>query len=278
VASYNAALAAAAAQTLEAQPAAAEEAALRAACLAAAAHGDSGVRCAWGSAAEAGTLYGLLAAFPEARLAEAGLCVPPPDALRHAPPGVPPLGASPDALIAWPAASPHAPPPAAGADAAAERWEVVEVKNSCPFRRTGSAAAARDFVLSDRGPPNDFPTQHVAQLQLEMLCARTASGLLVCDSATRGAAVYRMLRDEQYLQWTLTLLARFANLHVVPGGASGAAWPGGRAELFSRGADAQLLADWLARTRRLAGRAQLLDYIAAPRRPDEADERPFLPN
>jgi len=251
-----------------------EEAALRARCASASAGGDSGVRCAWGSAQEAGSLFSLLAAFPGARLLEAGLCVPSPAALQalalpaEALARLPPLGASPDGVLAWPAGSPYAPP---GGEGLETQLEVVEVKNACPFR----AHPAGGFALLDRGPPEALPPQHVPQLQLEMLCAGCGSGLLLCDSATRGAALFRMPRDDAYLALTLRLVASFAAAHVVPGG-QGGGWPGGRAEVFGRGAEAAMLAEWISRTRALARAAALTDFLACPRRPDGADPRPWL--
>jgi uncharacterized membrane protein YgcG len=258
---------------------------------AAAAAGGAAVRCAWGVAQEGGTLYALLAAFPEAMLAEVGLCALSPGAAAGAaaaaelPPGalndLPALGASPDALIAWPPGSRWAPPANALGEetAAATILEVVEVKNVCPFREAppaGSkrrgAAPARAYTLSDAGPHSAPPAAHMPQLQLEMAAAGTRSGLLVVESATRGMAVWRLRRDDAYVGAMLALLATFNGLY---GPAGGALPSGAHVDIFPPSAAAAHAA-FLRRTAALAAEAQMLDFIAAPRRPPDADARPFL--
>jgi hypothetical protein len=259
---------------------------------AAAAAGGAAVRCAWGSAQEGGTLYALLCAFPEAQLREVGLCCLAPGAAAAAaaaaglPPGalaaLPPLGASPDALIAWPAGSTWAPAPAGASGSPS--LEVVEVKNVCPFReaqpagskRRGSGAQ-RAYTLSDAAPHAAPPHAHLPQLQLEMAAAGVTSGLLVIESATRGMAVWRLRRDDAYVGAMLGLLSTFAALYGAQGGPLPAS---PHAELFPAagpgGGAAAAHAAFLRRTASLAAEAQLLDFIAAPRRPPDADARPFL--
>jgi len=249
-------------------------------CASAASRGISGVRCAWGSAQEPGTLFALLCAYPDAQLHELGLCAldaggdDPRLARLGLPPEVlaalPPLGASPDALLAWPPGSQWCPrsPAAEGGYVR----EVVEVKNACPFRDNASqpskrrgAAAAHTYVLSDRGPPAAVQPSHVLQLQLEMLCCDTHSALLACESATKGMSLFRLYRDDEHLAQMLTLVAQFCARH-----ARGAAtWPS--AELFAGDPRHGL---FLRRTAALAEQAQMVDFVAQPRRPEES--RPFL--
>jgi hypothetical protein len=292
-------------------PADAAEAALRAAGAAAAAGGGA-VRCAWGSAQEGGTLWALLAAFPDAQLREVGLLTLTPEAAASAalaaslPAGalatLPRLGASPDALCAWPRGSRFAPPNAGDVDDVAsssavtttvEEVEVIEVKNVCPFREAAfnpsagggkrrGAAPSRRYALSDAGPHASLPAAHVPQLQLHMACAGTRSALLVVESATKGMAVWRMARDEAYLGAMLALLASFnarfgagEGARVLLASASGGAEPLFPASGGDGGA-ATAHAAFLRRNAALARGAVMLDFIAAPCRPPDADARPFL--
>ena len=73
---------------------------------------------------------------------------------------VPHFGASPDALVAWPPCCPSAP---GGGVHNYTIFEVVEVKNVCPFFQQGDGK----YALSDRGPPGALPPKHVAQIQLQ---------------------------------------------------------------------------------------------------------------
>ncbi|GAB4823700.1 hypothetical protein N2152v2_010746 [Parachlorella kessleri] len=91
--------------------------------------------------------------------------------------------------------------------------EVVEVKNTCPFgvnqHRGQRGSPAELYLLSDRGPRHDVKPEWVPQLQLHMLCAGTRTALLVSRSATKGLHVFRMARDDDYLQLMLRVLSRF---------------------------------------------------------------------
>ncbi len=153
--------------------------------------------------------------------------------------------------------------------------EVVEIKNVCPFREAApkpskrkGAAPRRSYTLSDRGPPSALPPAHVPQLQLEMLCAGAGSALLAIESATRGMALYRMYRDEAYISQMLHFVARFNAEFVL---SPTRRWPVG--ELFGGSTEH---AEFLRRTVALAQEAQLMDFVAEPRRPADADARPFL--
>ena len=163
----------------------------------------------------------------------------------------------------------------AGGAAATHVWEVVEVKSRCPFRSENPSSHGGFFCLSDRGPPDSLPEQHVPQLQLEMLCTGTRSALLVCDSASKGMAIYRLRRDDEYLALMLKLLALFCVQHVEQGKPGGVGWPQGRAELFASGPAHAQQAAWLSRTKALARGATLLDFIGEPRR-EEGLAGPWL--
>ncbi|KAG2496759.1 hypothetical protein HYH03_005168 [Edaphochlamys debaryana] len=100
--------------------------------------------------------------------------------------------------------------------------EVVEVKSSCPFgvrqvRRGGKGRVHSELVLCDLGPRGALPALWVPQLQLHMLAAGTASGLAVSRSATKGAAVWRLWRDDAYLGAMMGLLESFVQDYVLRG-------------------------------------------------------------
>ena len=276
----------------------------------AAARGVGAVRCAWGTAQESGTLFALLAAFPEAILLEVGLCTPcvsfaPPitqqPAHKHTLPvswhdmlgvphdmlaALPPMGASPDALIAWPlnsqyaptcidASNPLPPPLHAGAFLVGVPLEgvvleCVEVKNACPFRegRASINSGEHRYVLSDRGPPTTCPPGHVPQLQMQMLCTGASSALLACESATQGMALFRVFRDDAYLADMLHLIAAFTAMR--------GAFPRYPAQLFGHPhPQAARHEAFVQRTRSIAAAAQLVDFVTMPSRP-AGNSRPFL--
>eukprot|EP00891_Asterochloris_glomerata_P001895 jgi/Astpho2/1895/Aster-00415 len=60
------------------------------------------------------------------------------------------------------------------------------------------------------------PTFWTPQLQLEMLAAGVYSALVVSRSATQGLKLFRMLRDDSYLQAMLSIVSSFYTLHVLP--------------------------------------------------------------
>lgn len=105
---------------------------------------------------------------------------------------------------------------------ATEEVEVVEVKNTCPFdycqaqSARGRGRKQRKFVICDRGPRTKVDAMWVPQLQLQMLCAGTSSGLLVSRSATKGIRVFRMRRDDEYVRLMLSVLSVLWQYHVVP--------------------------------------------------------------
>eukprot|EP00667_Euglena_gracilis_P008532 EG_transcript_8637 len=112
--------------------------------------------------------------------------------------GLPPLGASPDAIVRWPNGTVAA----------------LEVKSVSPFwqRRPNS-----HFVLSDRGPPARIAPWHVPQLMLE-ICALgpdcTHAYLLSC-SATKGVGLHRVARDDAYIAAMLRLVGLFHERFVL---------------------------------------------------------------
>lgn len=232
----------------------------------------SAVRCAWGSAQEASTLRSAVEQLePGACLAEAGLSMldvttlPPVIAERVRGAALPPIGASPDAMLRR----------------ADGQLETVEVKNVCPFvkdrKRPGGFCVwrgAHDGEPSStlgRGPHAQLLSTHVPQVQLEMLCARCRAGRLLSASACFGINEFRMERDDEYLSLLLHFLGLFYNRYVrtrTP-----------PPEDFFRGeADGELYLRLLARTAELARRATLVRHIAQPWRVDGDDDAFFIAN
>ena len=132
------------------------------------------------------------------------------------------VGASPDGLLRY----------ANGSVA------VVEVKNHAPFAggrsfgqsrggghggRGGSSSGGSGvesyggggggrggaFFMADRGPVESIGPWHLPQLQLEMLCAgvRCRSAIFGSFSATKGANLFLVPRDDQCVRMTRTALA-----------------------------------------------------------------------
>ena len=104
------------------------------------------------------------------------------------------LGASPDGLLRFPDG----------------HTEVLEVKCHAPFASNASGHGGQ-FCIRDRGPYDDVGPWHIPQLMLEVYCAGsscTAANLLSL-SATRGARIFRVERDEPYMQCMVALYARF---------------------------------------------------------------------
>jgi len=75
-----------------------------------------------------------------------------------------------------------------------------------------------DFELYDRGPMRSIGAWHVPQLQLEMLCAgpECRSALFASCSASRGASLFRMQRDDQYIACMVALLRVFVDRYLDP--------------------------------------------------------------
>lgn len=232
-------------------------------CKMAARRGEGGVRMAWGSAQEAGTVATLMLHHPECVCEEVGLCCVDVDRWRDewglGATSVPPIGASPDAIVRFPTKDSGSGP----------GWErlVVEVKNHSPFRRDPGKPGV--FYVNDRTPFETPPPYHVPQLQMEMLAADTNAGLLCMQSATRGVRVFRIERDDEYCAGMLRTLGAMHEEYVLRGRE-----PPER--MFS---DRDWYFDLVRRTVKIAKGATLWEEIPYHARlPGEAyDERPFLP-
>jgi hypothetical protein len=137
------------------------------------------------------------------------------------------LGASPDALLCH----------------SDGRIEVLEVKNHCPFRfnkffkdkesrhnnGVGSKNASKEKGSNDNkrfsiqrfgfDGTSGVPPQYVPQLMMEMLCVgpECRSAIMVRQTATNGALIVRMLRDDAWIAEMLYWLDRFHQDFVQPG-------------------------------------------------------------
>ena len=238
------------------------------ACRRAASRGEGGVRMAWGSAQEAGTLATLTLATPDAIAREVGLCLVDrasiPESWNIGP--LPPLGASPDGVIemdVWfrdPAEERAGAATNRGGGGASRWWwrrELGAVSTVQPGR----------FVVQDREPHDRPAAYHVPQLMLEMFAANTEAGLLCLQSATRGVSVFYLRRDDEYVRAMLGALSAFHRAYVETG-----TEPPER--MFQRRADYREL---LEATQRVANEAILLETIPHARLPGETyDERAFV--
>ena len=91
--------------------------------------------------------------------------------------------------------------------------EAVEVKCVCPFRAAGGGR----IRVHDQGPKRarQFPCEHVPQVQCEMLCTGTQSCIYISMSATRGASIFRIHRDDAYLGMMVKLLQQFRAQYLL---------------------------------------------------------------
>jgi hypothetical protein len=164
------------------------------------------IKMMWGSAQEATSLLTALNYFhqsdPNVRLEEVGMC----GAGLGDSYGIL-IGASPDALIRHSNGT----------------TEVLEVKNHCPFHsvqgrrktakgRTNKKFAVTPFLIEE---PYLQPL-YVPQLMLEMLCTGCSSAIMVRQTATNGAWIIRLRRDDTWIQEMIYYLREFQNNYVTP--------------------------------------------------------------
>ena len=171
------------------------------------------VRREWGSVQEETGLLTAMNVFPSASLQETGLhpleALPTLNeyALRwglRSAADLPLIGASPDGILVHPNGI----------------LEAVEIKTVCPFqvpsgggksKGGGKGKSAAKLAVIDPGPKTagQFPCAHVAQVQCEMLCTGTHTCVYVSLSATRGATIFRVHRNEEFIALMMVLLRRF---------------------------------------------------------------------
>lgn len=162
-------------------------------------------RMAWGCIQESSAVLTALnyvcSVFPGSRIKEIGMCVG--EDSGHAQKlnasGLL-IGASPDAVIEYSDGT----------------LAVLEVKNHCPFvpvnwKKDGMRSQGTEFVLGSRPPSEDVPTLYVCQLMLEMLCLGSTcrSAVMVRQTATQGASIIEVERDDEWIDEMLYFLNRF---------------------------------------------------------------------
>jgi hypothetical protein len=134
---------------------------------------------------------------------------------------LPLFGASPDGLVYH-----------CANDEGRFQLEIVEVKCSSPFHsyRQGTNVyeppphnGRPTLKVLHSAPPSGVGAWHVPQLMLEMFCggADCRSAVLCVLSATRGAQLYRLHRDDKYIENMFFWLQKFYTLHVLARGGKG---------------------------------------------------------
>jgi hypothetical protein len=116
------------------------------------------------------------------------------------------IGASPDALLCYPNGT----------------MEVLEVKNHCPFvstkGRSGKIFAIREMPFQQPY----LPPLYVSQMMMEMKCVgpECRSAVMVRQSATSGALILRLHRDnawlEEMMHWLNTFQVEFVDQEIPP--------------------------------------------------------------
>lgn len=169
----------------------------------------NGIRLIWGNTQEATSVLTALNYYaqidPEVVLQETGMCGAGLPLNQTSIESTLLVGATPDAVLCH----------------GDGRLEALEVKNHCPFfsnrnrkRRGGKLKA---FSIGDR-PLGEVGvmSQYVPQLQLEMYCLGPdcQSAVMVRQTATQGAVLLRMMRDDEWIAEMLYFLHRFQKEHV----------------------------------------------------------------
>lgn len=165
------------------------------------------VKMMWGSAQEATSLLTALNYFyqsdPGVRLEEVGMC-----GAGLAENSTFLVGASPDALLCHSNGT----------------REVLEVKNHCPFFPTNRRGSKRTTATDKKFAIQSFAfsepylqPMYVSQLMMEMLCTGCQSAIMVRQTATTGALILRLHRNDEWIQEMLYWLSQFQTQFVEPG-------------------------------------------------------------
>ena len=149
------------------------------------------------------------------------------------------------------------------------RLEAVEVKNHCPFfsnlNRKRHGGKLKAFSIGDRPLGGDVGvmSQYVPQLQLEMYCLgpKCQSAVMVRQTATQGAVLLRMMRDDEWIEEMLYFLHRFMNEHVQ-------AQKPPKLDFFWNGTDASRYRRFVHRTIQVRDRVKVIATL-----PQEAIQR-----
>jgi hypothetical protein len=183
---------------------------------AASGHLAKSIRMMWGNTQESTALLTALNYFsqdePDIRIREVGMCGAGLDVNTTDARSSLLVGATPDALLVHPDG----------------RIEALEVKNHCPFANTNWKTQLKQ---KSRGGGNktfhvrDYPfdvekagvfSHYIPQLMMEMLCVgpECRSAVMVRQTATQGALILRMHRDDEWIEEMLYWLHRFQHDYV----------------------------------------------------------------
>ena len=110
------------------------------------------------------------------------------------------IGASPDAVIRYPNGT----------------LEALEVKNHCPF--ISFSGKNKKFSIRHFELEGTVPNVYIPQLMMEMYCLGNAcqSGLMVRQTATNGAIILRIHRNDTWLNEMMYWLQEFYSRYVLP--------------------------------------------------------------
>jgi len=176
---------------------------------------DSSVRMLWGTAQESTALLTALNFFWKKDngvvLKEVGMCGGGLDILCNPDDTGSKLlvGATPDGLLCYPDGT----------------IEALEVKNHCPFFSTVSSRnkvghrhprGHRFMIRSFDFVGYSVPPQYIPQLMMEMFCVgeECRSAVMVRQTATSGALILRVRRDDEWIQEMIYWLGRFKRDYV----------------------------------------------------------------
>jgi len=180
------------------------------------------IRMSWGNVQEATAILTALNYFskhdPDLRVKEIGMCGAGLD-LNVTNTGQEPglmVGASPDSVIEYSNGT----------------LEVLEVKNHCPFVPTEWTSGSKDqknkkMKLGDyriRELPLQFsvPPAYIPQLMMEMLCCGDScrSAIMVRQTATCGAVILRLHRDDEWITemnyWLQRFMVEYVDIEKPP--------------------------------------------------------------
>ena len=209
----------------------------KARCAQVGAMGARSCHCSWGIAQEPAALFSLGQTFPGAEILEVGLC--PLNLKKRVPYDwgldkrlIPPMGASPDALMTISAEDEDF---AALADslgglgdrivgAGGSVLVAVEIKSVSPFRevqrqgkKKGKGSKKKKYCLIDAEPRDRVNLLHVPQVQMHMLATGAPFALYLSYSAGNGMKVYVVKENPFYQKLLLRLVLRFNRDFVLRG-------------------------------------------------------------
>jgi len=172
-------------------------------------------RMQWGNAQEPTSILTALNYFtrttPGTKIREVGMCGAGLEINSTATEDRPGLivGATPDAVIHYPNGT----------------LEALEVKNHCPFvpfnfsirRKDGKSSKSKDlFRIRESRVHVDVPPAYVSQLMMEMMSLgpQCRSAIMVRQTATKGAVILRLLRDDEWIDEAIYWLTKFTESFV----------------------------------------------------------------